>query len=108
MNSHEFDYRKWANLDVFNQMGNIGSEVGRALKAKEQGNKSRTQSAFYRGLDLINATVDAWAQNKRTGIPELLCARELFAQSVLTDKIDPTLEQYFMQFAIAARMRQFS
>jgi len=108
MSSHEFDRTKWAKLDVFNQMGNIGSEVGRALTAKRQRRPERMQSAFYRGLDLMNATAEAWAGQKRVGIPELLCARELFAESILTDKVDPTLEDYFMQFAVAARMRQLS
>lgn len=108
MNSHEFDKTKWASMDVFNQMGNIGSEVGRALTAKKQGKQERMQSAFYRGIDLINATAESWARQKRVGIQELLCARELFAESVLTDKVDPTLEDYFMQFAVAARLRQGS
>ncbi len=106
MNSHEFDTVAWGNLDVFNQMGNIGSEVGRALAAKRRGNHARMQSAFYRGVDLINATAEAWAQKKCVGIPELLCARELFAESVLTDRIDTTLEKYFMQFAVAARLNR--
>lgn len=103
MNRHEFDEVAWANLDIFNQMGNIGSEVGRALAAKRQGKLDRMQSAFYRGLDLINATAVAWTEKRRVGVPELLCARELFAESILTDKIDESLENYFMQFAFAAR-----
>ncbi|MGH7195498.1 MAG: hypothetical protein ACREGA_01850 [Candidatus Saccharimonadales bacterium] len=107
MTSHEFDRQAWASLDLFNQMGNIGSEVGRALSAKRQGKTERSQAAFYRGMDLFNATIDAWAAQKRVALPELLCAREQFAQSILTDKIDPTLEKYFMQFAVAARLGQF-
>lgn len=103
MSKHVFDTEQWAQLDVFNQMGNIGSEVGRALAAKRQGNQQRMESAFYRGMDLINATVDTWTQQEKPGIPELLIARELFAESVLTDKEDPALEEYFMQFAVVAR-----
>ncbi len=103
MTNHEFDTTAWAEMDVFNQMGNIGSEVGRALNAKRQGNLNRSQSAFYRGLDLIDETAQLWADENRPGLRELLYARELFAESVTTDKIDPTLEVYFMQFAIAAR-----
>jgi len=91
-------------MDRFNQMGNIGSEVGRALAAKRQGKYDRTQAAFYRGLDLIDETARVWVAQKQTGLRELLYARELFAESVMTDNIDPTLEAYFMQFAIAARL----
>ncbi len=103
MSSHVFDKLAWAKLDVFNQMGNIGSEVGRALAAKRQGNQPRMDAAFYRGMDLMNATVDTWSEQKITALPELLIAREQFAKSILTDEVDSTLEKYFMQFAIAAR-----
>lgn len=103
MSSHVFDKQTWAKLDVFNQMGNIGSEVGRALTAKRQGNNRRMETAFYRGMDLINATVDAWSEQKVTALPELLIAREQFAESILTEDEDPTLEKYFLDFAIAAR-----
>ncbi len=103
MTSHQFSATKWAEMDVFNQMGNIGSEVGRALNAKRQGNHERCRAAFYRGLDLIDETARLWADQKRPGLRELLYAREQFAESITTDKVDQTLEAYFMQFAIAAR-----
>jgi hypothetical protein len=89
-------------------MGNIGSEVGRALTAKRQNKPERSQAAFHRGLDLIDATAGLWAQRKQPGLKELLYARELFAESVMTDKLDATLEAYFTQFAVAARMRQLA
>lgn len=104
MTEHTFDTVRWADMDVFNQMGNIGSEVGRALAAKRQGKNDRCQAAFYRGLDLIDETTRLWAAQKRPGLKELLYARELFAESVVTDKVDPTLESYFMQYAVAARL----
>ena len=104
MTDHTFDASKWDQMDVFNQMGNIGSEVGRALTAKRQGQHDRSQAAFYRGLDLIDETARIWAARKQPGLRELLYAREIFAESVTTDNIDQTLEAYFMQFAIAARL----
>ena len=103
MTEHTFDKTQWAKMDVFNQMGNIGSEVGRALSAKRNKKPDRCQAAFYRGLDLIDETTEQWAIEKRPGLKELLYARELFAESITTDKVDPTLEAYFMQYAIAAR-----
>lgn len=103
MTSHVFNSKNWAEMDVFNQMGNIGSEVGRALNAKRQGKPERCQAAFYRGLDLIDETAQLWAVQKRSGLRELLYARDQFAESITTSKVDATLEDYFMQFAIAAR-----
>lgn len=103
MSEHVFDRNAWARRDVFYQMGNIGSEVGRALTAKRHGKHDRMMSAFYRGMDLINATIETWAKGGNGRIKELLRAREQFAESVLTSNEDPTLEKYFMDFAIAAR-----
>lgn len=103
MTSHTFSNKNWAEMDVFNQMGNIGSEVGRALNAKRQGKPERCQAAFYRGLDLIDETAQLWAVQKRAGLRELLYARDQFAESITTSRVDATLEDYFMQFAIAAR-----
>ncbi|CAN5641702.1 hypothetical protein BH23PAT2_BH23PAT2_07310 [soil metagenome] len=105
MNSYVFDREAWAKQSVFWQLGNIGSEVGRALAAKRSGNDQRMTSAFYRGMDLINATVDAWTEQGKSAY-ELLIAREQFAESILTNNIDETLESYFMQFAIAERLQR--
>jgi hypothetical protein len=103
MTSHQYNATAWAEMDMFNQMGNIGSEVGRALSAKRQGKLDRCQAAFYRGLDLIDETAQLWAAQKHAGLRELLYAREQFVESITTSKLDVTLEAYFMQFAIAAR-----
>ena len=105
MSEHIFDKKGWAAMDMFNQMGNIGSEVGRALSAKRQGKLDRATAAFRRGLDLIDETAQLWATRKDPGLKELMYARELFAESFTTTKVDITLEKYFMEFAIAARLR---
>lgn len=106
MSEHFFDKKKWAEMTVFEQMGNIGSEVGRALKAKHQGKHDRMQAALSRGLDLIDYTSLLWARRKLPGLKELLYARELFVRSIITDEEDPGLEKYFMHFAMTARIRQ--
>ncbi len=103
MNNHVFDRDAWAEMDVFNQLGNIGSEVGRAISAKKIGKTERSLSAFYRGIDLINATVESWVEKGKSPY-ELLIAREQFAATILTDQEDPKIEKYFMDFAIAARV----
>ena len=108
MNSHVFDHEKWAQLDHFAQLGNISSEVGRAVQAKRQGNTARMESAFYRGMDLLNATVDSWAAQREVALPELLIAREQFAKTILTEDEDLKIEQYFMDFAVASRIRQLA
>ena len=103
MSSHVFDKQRWAAMTMFEQMGNIGSEVGRALSAKRRGDQSSMRGALYRGLDLIDATAELWAQEKSPRTTELLRAREQFVETITTDKDDPRLEAYFMHYALAAR-----
>lgn len=106
MSNHVFDREKWRRMDLFWQLGNIGSEVGRALRAKAAGRTLDMHAAFYRGLDLIDATLESPSMNNQARKRELGRMRELFAESIVTDKEYPGLEEYFMQYAIAARLRQ--
>lgn len=101
MSNHVFDSKKWAGLSLYEQMGNIGSEVGRAMNAMQRGDKTSMQGAYYRGLDLIDATVASWTSLARRR--ELLRAREQFATAIESQTVDRGLDNYFMQYAIAAR-----
>lgn len=105
MSNHVFDKKKWQEMSIFWQMGNIGSEVGRALSARRDNNEQRMNGAFFRGIDLMNATIEGLVKNNKSP-RELLIAREQFAKSILTDDADETLEKYFMDFAIAERLRK--
>ncbi|HET8709699.1 MAG TPA: hypothetical protein VFL85_05500 [Candidatus Saccharimonadales bacterium] len=105
MNNYKIDREKWAGLSIFEQMGNIASEVGRAMTAMRRGDKERMLAALYRGLDLLDASIEDCAAKKSPKTTEISRAREQFADAILTDKDDPALEQYFMNFAMAARLR---
>lgn len=106
MNKHVFDRNAWAKITPFEQMGNIGSEVGRAMAAKHKGDKASALAALYRGLDLIDLTSELWVRQHSPRVRELLRAREMFVKSITTEDEDVTLEQYFMQFAVAARLNR--
>ena len=101
MSSHVFDTKKWAALTMFEQMGNIGSEVGRSMNALQRGDEESLNGAYRRGLDLIDATVSAWHSEPRKR--ELLRAREVFTDAVESKRVDRQLDNYFMQYAVAAR-----
>ena len=96
MSEHIFDRQKWQSLTIFEQMGNIGSEVGRAFAARRRGDTAAMTGAWQRGLDLLDATAEQLAQQKSPKLREILRARELFAGME-----DESLEDYFMRFAIA-------
>ena len=86
------------------QLGNIGSEVGRAAKWQSKDEK-RFEHAVEQALALIDLTErdPRWKGKCR----ELAIAKEAFADAVLGGheygSTLPDMEHYFMQFALAAR-----
>ena len=97
---------RWHTLTLLEQLGNIGSEVGRA--AKWQG---RDENSFWgavsRALELFELTQTDRRWKKRR--MELDRAREVFADAVLGGREYKSslkdLEKYFMLFALAAQAR---
>ncbi|HEY1835543.1 MAG TPA: hypothetical protein VGG13_01855 [Candidatus Saccharimonadales bacterium] len=107
MNSYQVDLAKWRKLTIFEQMGNIGSEVGRAYSAYRRDNSADFLGAYSRGLDLFDATAKVWALKRDVArTREILRARDQFVQAMVTGEADEALENYFMQFAMAARLQR--
>jgi hypothetical protein len=104
MNNH-VDVQKWARLTVLEQMGNIGSEVGRAISAERRGDKLLRDGAIARAIDLFNATSGSLAGQKSPRLREVLRARDQFLSLFFDDNFAEAdkIENYFMQFALAAR-----
>lgn len=96
---------RWNQFSTIEQMGNIGSEVGRAMKARTAGDKEREEGALYRGLELFDLTVDDPKNKAR--LKEILRAREAWLDYFVgNNEYCSTAEQwekYFLDFAIAAR-----
>lgn len=93
----------WQKLGLYEQLGNIGSEVGRAVRAKTPADR---QAAGYRALELFDLTL---ADKRWYGRgSELARAREVVCDFLFGDNSYSTtpqsLERYFMQFALAARL----
>lgn len=108
MSSHNFDVEKWQNMSIFAQMGNISSEVGRTAQAFQQNDQDSYDGALRRALDLFDATVGGLVKQKSPRLKEVLRAREVFTAQYFspTPGVDPMLETYFMQFAIADRINR--
>jgi hypothetical protein len=104
MNNH-VDVAKWQKMTILEQIGNIGSEVGRAISAERRGDETSKDSAIARALDLFNATSDGLARQKSPRLREVLRARDQFLSLFFDDNFAEAdkVENYFMQFAIAAR-----
>ena len=45
---------RWFELTLVEQMGNIGSEVGRSMNWREKGNEDYAMQAFWRAMELFD------------------------------------------------------
>lgn len=92
----------WGKLTLCEQMGNIGSEVGRTLRSRDENSKNH---AFERALELFDLTT-ADSRRKRQ-LTEILRVKELFISAKLGKPMFNTtledLDRYFLNFALAAR-----
>lgn len=94
---------RWFELSLAEQLGNIGSEVHRAARAR--GDEKRFENAVARALELFHLTISDPRWKKR--LKELTRAREVFCDAVLGGTEYGTsledLDKYFYYFAFAAR-----
>ncbi len=96
---------RWATFSLCEQLGNVGSEVGRAARARGKKDEQQVWRAADRAFELLDMTIDdaRW----RLRLKELVRAREVFADAILGGKeygatLDD-MEAYFFPFAFAAR-----
>ena len=107
---YTIDPVNWAQLDIFNQMGNIYSEVGRSFKTRGQDDKVAHDAAIARAIDLFDATIQSQIAAKSPKAREVLRAKEQFLATVTDSHVSQasisSLDRYFMQFAVAARLNR--
>lgn len=97
---------RWSNFSLSEQLGNIGSEVNRAINAK--GDEKRFENAILRAFELFDLTISdpRW----RGRLKELTRARELFCDAICGGPEYKTsledLNKYFFYFALSARLKR--
>ncbi len=97
----------WQKLSFYEQMGNVGSEISRALNWQNKDEKSYN-NAIDRALELLDLTISdsRW----RNRLKEIVRARELLADAIFGGKEYKTtfedLNNYFFHFALAARINK--
>ncbi|MDO8668453.1 MAG: hypothetical protein Q7K35_05205 [bacterium] len=97
---------RWREMPFFEQMANIGSEVERAINWKKKDNRSYSQQAFERGLELLDLTISDSKNLKR--LKELVRARETLADYFAFNNdyhsTDKSWSNYFYAFNYASRL----
>lgn len=93
----------WQKRNIYAQLGNLGSEIGRAMKWKDI-NPDRAKGAAERALELLDWTL---SDNKnRPYLKEIARIREVFADSFYGDnqyhQTAKSWDSYFMPYALVA------
>lgn len=96
---------RWVKFSIFEQMANIGAEVGRAINWRKKNNSQMSKKALYRALELFDFSIDD-PKNKNS-LKEILRAREILADYFVGDNVYHSTAQgwnkYFYYFNKAAR-----
>jgi hypothetical protein len=102
---------KWQQYSLIEQMANIGSEVGRSIKWFRVKDIDRFESSFDRALELFDLTLadERWKGRRK----EIARSREIFCTLLLEpEKVTNLqkelnwLDEYFLQFGIAANYKR--
>ena len=98
---------RWWQMPLVEQMGNIGSEISRAIRWTGR-NPDTAQSALYRALNLLDLTLaDPRLRDAPFRLREIARAREVvvdfFAGTNEYNSTGPSLQKYFDAYAVAAR-----
>lgn len=97
---------RWFEISLAEQLGNVGSEVGRATNWIIKGNKKQSERALERAFDLLDLTIGdtRWFGVK---LKELCRVREVLADTFYGDRIygatPQSMEKYFYHYAVEAR-----
>lgn len=96
---------RWFQMPLVEQLGNVGSEVSRAINWKNKDNSQNSWKAFERALELLDLTIlDA---KNITRLREIVRTREVLADFFVGQNqfksTDISWQKYFGYFAIAAR-----
>lgn len=95
MNSQE-----WNRIPFASQMGNIGSEINRAIQWHEFGDKDKKENALWRALELIDLTIAQRKSGELLRLREVIC--DLFLGKNNYNISTASLREYFVQFALIA------
>ena len=96
---------RWHTFSIFEQMANIGAEVGRSINWKKKAKADMSRNAVFRALELIAFTVSD--PKNKDSLKEILRMREVFLDFVMGDNVykstEKDWEKYFYYFTVAAR-----
>ena len=101
---------RWAEMPFAEQMGNVGSEISRAIRWQSKEKFERMEQCVFRALELLDLTIGTTSRDNPSKLKELCRAREEVCDFFLADNdLHSSPEQimrYYDAFALAAQRRK--
>ena len=95
----------WFEMSLSAQLGNVGSEVGRAANWQKKGNMESRDKALDRAFELLDLTISGIKNGNE--LKELCRTREVLADVFYGDNVyhdsPEGMEKYFYHYALEAR-----
>jgi hypothetical protein len=100
---------RWFELDLVEQLANIGSEVERAIVWRDK-NKEYSRKAFYRALELLELSLSDKKNKKYSVLKELCRLKEIlldfFYGNNEYSSSNELIRKYFYAFAYMTRCKR--
>ncbi len=104
----ELTQEKWQKKSFFEQMANIGTEIGRAINWRKK-DAQKSSASFERGLELLDLTIED-KKNHQGKLKELCKLREVLVDYFMYDNVygssDEKWNNYFYGFNYAAAINR--
>jgi hypothetical protein len=98
---------RWFQFTLFEQLGNVGSDIDRAISWRKKGDFDYSKQAFDRALELLNWTIKD-PKNRGPRLRELCRVREAVIDYFMYDNrycsTDEDWQKYFFNFAYMAAL----
>ncbi len=100
------DSSSWWSMSAVEQLGNIGSEVGRSLAAKKSGDTQKFDDAIWRMYELFDLAMADPRWRRKWSLREICRAREVVSDHLFWEsqygETDESLERYFFSYGMMA------
>lgn len=97
---------RWFEMSIYEQLANIGAEVGRSLNNQISWNKERFNESILRTYELFDMSIDDKKFRKTPHLKEILMIRELVSDYFFSDneyKSDKIFfDRYFFEMSVIA------
>ena len=101
---------RWTKLTLCEQLANVGCDIDRTIRWKNQGDLVASRQAFERALELLSLTLMDPKYRGQAKLRELFRTRELLIDHFVYDNEYKTTDQiwsnYFWAFSHAAALQR--